>query len=108
VVSRLSAGRVEVWGQVRPANGRVPATITISPGGGQPFAAAARVTTNDAGYFRVRMRRRGAARLLYRIEWTSPSGPVLRSRVARAGRPIRYLRDTPKPAAPKKAKPKRR
>ena len=101
VVSRLSRDRVEVWGQVRPADGRTTATIAISPSVGRPFAAARRVTTNATGYFRVHMRRRGAARLRYRIEWRSPSGSVLRSRVARAGRRIRYRADPPPP--PKKA-----
>jgi hypothetical protein len=100
VVTRLSANRVEVWGQVRPAEGRTQARITISSGIGQAFAALQAATTNDAGYFRVRVRRPGAARLRYRIEWTSPSGSTLRSRVARAGRRIRYLPDPPpKPKA---------
>ena len=108
VVSRLSRASVEVWGQVRPAEGPTTATIALSPGFGRPFAAAKRVTTNAAGYFRVRMRRRGAAGLRYRIEWRSPGGSVLHSRVARAGRPIRYrAHSPPKPKAPKTpARPK--
>lgn len=106
VVTRLSRDRVEVWGQVRPAEGRTTATITISPRVGR-FTAVSQVLTNDAGYFRVTMRRRDAARLRYRIEWTSPTGSVLQSRVARAGRPIRYRADPPPPAVPRQAKPRR-
>ena len=60
-----------------------------------PFVAAMRVSTNPSGYFRVHLRRGGAAQLRYRIEWTGPGGTVLRSRVARAGRRIRYLPDPP-------------
>ena len=108
VVSRLARGSVEVWGQVRPAEGRTTATITISPRPGQPFAAARQVTTNVAGYFRVRVRRRGAPRLRYRIEWTSPSGALLRSRIANAGPPIRYRPDPPPATQKKRAKPKKR
>jgi hypothetical protein len=95
VVTRLSASQVEVWGQVRPAEGSTMATITTSPGVGRPFVAAMRVSTNPSGYFRVHLRRGGAARMRYRIEWTGPAGTVLRSRVARAGRRIRYLPDPP-------------
>lgn len=109
VVTRLSGGSVEVWGQVRPANGRTTATITSSPGVGRPFTVLRRVGTNDTGYFRVRVRRRAAPRLRFRTEWTSPSGAVMRSRVARAGRRIRYRRDPPpKPKPPKPPKPKKR
>ena len=85
VVSRLSGGRVEVWGQVRPADKRTTATVTVSPGPGQPFAAVTQAATNDAGYFRLRLRRAGATRALWRIEWTSPSGTV--SQPGRQGGP---------------------
>ena len=108
VVSRLPRGGVEVWGQVRPAEGRTTATITTSSGVGGPFTVAARLGTNDAGYFRIRMRRRGATGLRFRTEWTSPSGSVLRSRVARAGRQIRYRKDPPAKPKPKAVAPKRK
>ena len=107
VVTRLSAGSVEVWGQVRPADGRTTATIATAPRAGRPFAAARRVTTNHAGYFRVRLRRGGAARLRYRIDWRSPSGSVLRSRVASAGRRIRYRADPPPKVKPLKKEAQR-
>ena len=108
VVSRLSHDLVEVWGQVRPAERRTTATIAISPGVGRPFAAVRRVATNAAGYFRVHMRRSDAARLRYRIEWRSPAGSLLRSRVARAGRRIRYRADPPPKLKPAPAKSRRR
>lgn len=90
VVTRLSRGLVEVWGMVRPARGRVRPSVRVSSGG--TFATAARPRTNPSGYFRIRLRRPGAERLRYRLEWRTPTG-TLRSRVARAGRPIRYLPD---------------
>lgn len=91
VISRLAADSVEVWGQVRPARGRVRPTVRVSSGGG--YRKAAKPLTNATGYFRIRVRRRAASRLRYRLEWRSPTGEVLRSRVARAGRKIRYLED---------------
>ncbi len=98
VVTRLSRGAVEVWGQVRPARGRTLATITAARPGSR-FRAVRRVRTNRSGYFRVVVRRPGAARLLWQLRWT---GRTLidgyftrerqRSRVATAGRRIGYLR----------------
>ena len=87
-VTRLSADSVEVWGAARPATGRVRVDVTASSGGG--FRRVARPTTNPAGYFRIRFTRGGASRLSFRTEWTSPSGERMRSRVTRAGKPIRY------------------
>ena len=90
-VSRLSASVVEVWGAARPATGRVRVDVSASSGGG--FTRVARPTTNSAGYFRIRVRRSGAAGLSFRTQWRSPRGELMRSRVARAGRPIRYQID---------------
>jgi hypothetical protein len=86
VVSRARADSVEVWGQVRPAVGRTRVVVEIAGAGtvvGQP-------TTNAAGYYRFGVRRTGAARLRYSARWTAPDGETLRSRVASAGRPIKY------------------
>lgn len=88
VVSRLSGGLVEVWGMVRPASGRVRPSVRVSSGGA--YTTAARPLTNPAGYFRIRLRRPGAERLRYRLEWKTAT-ETLRSRVAKAGRPIGYL-----------------
>jgi hypothetical protein len=62
--------------------------VRASSGGG--FTRIARPMTNRAGYFRIRVRRSGAARLRFRTQWRAPGGELMRSRVARAGRPIRY------------------
>jgi hypothetical protein len=86
VVSRLGADRVEVWGQVRPANGRTRVVVEIAGRG----AVVRRPATNPAGYYRFVLRRGGAARLRYRATWTAPDGEELQSRVASAGRPIKY------------------
>lgn len=96
VVTRLTNDLVEVWGQARPANGRVTVRVS-SIGAGGAAAQVAAPRTNPAGYFRIRLRRPGAARLAYQVRWTDPAdGTVLKSRVARAGAPIHYLPD-PKP-----------
>ena len=87
-VSRLSPSLVEVWGAARPATGRARVNVTASSGGA--FTRVATPTTNPAGYFRIRLRRANAARLRFRTEWRSGGGELMRSRVARAGAPIRY------------------
>ena len=85
VVTKLSPSLVEVWGQVRPAEGRVRVEVTASG------ARVGRPLTNASGYYRFKVRRGGAARLRYRAEWTSPdTDETMRSRVASAGRPIAY------------------
>jgi hypothetical protein len=89
VVSRLKPSLVEVWGQVRPATGRVRAEIVIASGSSKGVRVG-RPLTNGAGYYRFRVRRGGASRLRYRASWASPNGETLRSRVASAGRPIKY------------------
>lgn len=97
VVTKISSGEVEVWGQVRPARGRVRPSIYAARRGGS-FSRMRRVRTNPAGYFRVIVRRRGASRLRWQTRWRSPatldgylSMEELRSRVAAAGRKIGYL-----------------
>ena len=67
VVSRRSARRVEVWGQVRPARGRVRAVVQVARSARGRFRTLRRVRTNRAGYFRFDLRRAGAARLRYRL-----------------------------------------
>ena len=91
VVTRLSGGAVEVWGQARPAEERTRVAVTASGGRRGPRVEVARPLTNAAGYFRVRVRRRGAAALRYEARWTEPDGETATSRTARAGRRIRYL-----------------
>lgn len=85
VVTRLDADRVEIWGQARPAAGRVRVEVRALGTG-----ARWRPLTNASGYFGFRVRRAHAAGLRYRASWTSPEGEQLLSRVARAGKPIAY------------------
>jgi len=87
VVSRLGRGQVEVWGQVRPAEGATVARVQVSRGGRWTTVATPR--TNAAGYFRIK--RRSSAKTRWRLEWVAPGGALMRSRVASAGRRIRYL-----------------
>jgi hypothetical protein len=86
VATRIAADRVEVWGQVRPATGRVRVTVTNARTG----AAVGRPTTNGAGYYRFVLRGRAAVGARYRATWTDAEGEKLRSRVAAPGRPIEY------------------
>ena len=88
VVTRLADDEVEVWGAARPAKKRV--RLELSASSGDRFTRIARPLTNPMGYFRIRLRRAAAARLGYRIAWRNGDGELLRSRVARAGRPIAY------------------
>jgi hypothetical protein len=86
VATKLAADRVEVWGQVRPATGRVRVTVANARTG----AAVGRPTTNGAGYYRFVLRGRAAVGARYRTTWTDAEGEKLRSRVAAPGRPIEY------------------
>lgn len=87
VVTKLGRGRLEVWGLVRPADGAANPRVQVERGGVWTTVATPR--TNPAGYFRIR--RRGSAATRWRLEWDGPGGEVMRSRIASAGRKIRYL-----------------
>ena len=89
VVTRLSAGSVEIWGQARAAVGRTQVTIAVSRGRGG-FAPVRRPRTSTSGYFRVRMRTRDTEKQRYQLRWRSPEGELHVSRVAAPGKPIRY------------------
>ncbi len=91
VVSHAGRGAVEVWGQVRPARGQVRPFV-VARRGGRRYTRVARPVTNRTGIFRTVVRRPGAERLRYQLRWRDRSGEELRSRVARAGQPIRYQR----------------
>ena len=88
VVTRLDRDRVEIWGQARPATGRVRVEVRVLGGAGGRVSWRPR--TNLSGYFSFRVRRPRAARLRYRASWTSPEGEQMLSRVARPGKPIEY------------------
>ncbi len=86
VATKLAADRVEVWGQVRPATGRVRVTVANARTG----ATVGRPTTNAAGYYRFTLRGKAAVGARYRASWTDAAGERLRSRVAAPGQPIEY------------------
>ena len=107
VVTKLAPGEVEVWGQARPAEGRTTMSIRASKGPRRRAKVLRRVRTNSAGYFRVRLRMKNAEHMRYRLAWRSPSGTVMLSRRARAGRRLRYLEPVelpPKRVARKKVR----
>ena len=90
VVTRRSANSVEVYGQVRPVRllpggPFTPPFVQVSQGGG--FVTVATPTLNRRGIFRINVNRTGAASARWRLVW----GPF-DSRVATAGRRLRYLR----------------
>jgi hypothetical protein len=90
VVTKLGRDLVEVWGMARPANGSTTLSLEAAPRGSDLVQIAA-PRTNTAGYFRIRIKRKNAERLSYRIVWRDPLGVRMESRVARAGARIRYL-----------------
>ncbi len=90
VVTRLSANKVEVYGQVRPG-GSASVQIQVSKGGGA-FRAVRTVRTSSRGMFKVNVSRAGAAKLRWRLA-SSSGGRLLTSRIAKAGKPLRYYSD---------------
>jgi hypothetical protein len=99
VVTRRSANSVEVYGQVRPAR-LLPAgqlstlAIQVSDANG-PFTTVSTPRTNLRGIFRVNLSRNGASRARWRLVWQVPGivTQPLTSRIATAGRRLRYFRD---------------
>jgi hypothetical protein len=91
VVTELARNRVEIWGAVRPAPGKARTVITAGPRRrGAPARTVRTTVTRANGYFRIRLKRRNAARLRYRSQWTDLSGTAISSRWATPGREIRY------------------
>jgi hypothetical protein len=95
VVTRRSARRVEVYGQVRPArllSESAQAEIQVRSGGS--FRTVATATGNARGIFVRTLPRPGAASAKWRLVWADPLTGLRRtSRVAVAGKPIVYYRD---------------
>ena len=89
VVTKLSDDQVEVWGQVRPSNDRTQVALFAARKGAK-FAQIAAPRTNASGYFKLRVRRPGAAGLRYLTAWAAPNGETFPSRTATAGPRIRY------------------
>ena len=98
VVTRRSASRVEVYGQVRPARllGAGPFTsvsVQMAQGGGE-FQTVATPSTNRRGIFAVNVSRSGASSARWRLSWQNvESGQFFTSRTARAGAPLRFRRN---------------
>ncbi len=97
VVTRRSANSVEVYGQVRPARvlGGGPITqvaVQVSENGGS-YTTVQQPTTNSRGIFRINVSRSGAASARWRLSWqNADTGVFYTSRVARAGKRLRYFR----------------
>ncbi|HEX2070917.1 MAG TPA: hypothetical protein VHF90_04635 [Thermoleophilaceae bacterium] len=99
VVTRRSSSLVEVYGQVRPARQARLANVFSAPQlqfapRGRGFTTIRRPRLNSVGIFRMNIRRGGAAAGRWRIRWNNGLiGGVSYSRVAKAGKPLRYYRD---------------
>jgi len=99
VVTRKSSSLVEVYGQVRPARQARLANAFSAPElqfapRGRGFATIRRPGINRVGIFRVDIRRGGAAAGRWRIKWQNGLiGGTSYSRVAKAGKALRYYRD---------------
>jgi len=99
VVTRKSASLVEVYGQVRPARQARLANAFSAPElqfapPGRGFATIKRPGLNSVGIFRTNIRRGGAAAGRWRIKWQNGLiGGVSYSRVAKAGKALRYYQD---------------
>jgi len=98
VVTRRSGSSVEVYGQARPSRLLMGGPVTrvdvqMARGGGS-FASVAQPLTNRRGIFRINVNRAGASSARWRVVWQNlDSGQVFTSRVARAGKRLRYYRD---------------
>ena len=90
VVSRLSANRVEVYGQVRPG-GSASVQLQVLKNGA--FSAVRSVRTSSRGMFKVNVSRKKAARLTWRLAASTPNGDLVTSRIAKVGKKLRYYRN---------------
>lgn len=99
VVTRRSANLVEVYGQVRPARQARLLNAFSAPelqfkARGKPWRTIKRPRLNRVGIFRINVRRAGAARGSWRLKWNNTLiDATSYSRVAKAGKPLRYYRD---------------
>jgi hypothetical protein len=99
VVTKKSSSLVEVYGQVRPARQARLANVFSAPelqfaAPGRGFATIKRPGLNSVGIFRTNVRRSGAAAGRWRIKWQNGLiGGVSYSRVAKAGKALRYYQD---------------
>ncbi|MDQ3740973.1 MAG: cellulase family glycosylhydrolase [Actinomycetota bacterium] len=71
-----SGSRVSLWGLVRPARGRVDATVLYGDKGSKTFRTLKRVRTDARGYFTLRTRFKKGRR--YRLKWEDAQGYPVR------------------------------
>ncbi len=91
VVTRLSGSRVEVYGQSRPGGCSTVAIQSQASGG--KFTTVRNVRTNSRGVFRVKVRKKNAFRLKWRLSGISnATGETITSREAKAGRKLRFYK----------------
>ena len=76
-------------GSGAPANDRTQVALFAARKGAK-FAQIGAPRTNASGYFKLRVRRPGAASLRYLTAWAAPNGETFPSRTATAGPRIRY------------------
>ena len=98
VVSRRSASSVEVYGQARPSRllrgGPVTRVEVQMSRGGGAFTTVAQPLTNRRGIFKINVSRAGASNARWQVVWKNlDSGQVFTSRVAKAGKRLRYYRN---------------
>jgi hypothetical protein len=99
VVTKKSSRTVEVYGQVRPARQARLANAFSAPElqfapPGRGFQTIKRPALNSVGIFRTNVSRSGAAAGRWRIKWQNGLiDAVSYSRVAKAGKPLRYYQD---------------
>ena len=98
VVTRRSSRSVEVYGEVRPhrtlSGGPVASVAIQAASGGGAFTTVKNQLTNRNGFIRTNITRAGASRARWRIVWTNPdTSETITSRVARAGRKLRYYKN---------------
>ncbi|MBA2794885.1 MAG: hypothetical protein H0U32_12960, partial [Thermoleophilaceae bacterium] len=90
VVTKLSANRVEVYGQVRPGGA---ASVQIQAAKGRrAFGRVRSVRTNRRGLFKVNVSRNGASKLRWRLA-TSGARGLMTSRVAKPGKKLNYYKN---------------
>ena len=97
VVTRRSSRSVEVYGQVRPSRllaGGPVTNVAVQVLQNGVFTTVATRLTNRRGIFRTNITRSGAASARWRLSWQNgDTGAFLTSRVARAGKRLKYFRN---------------
>ena len=98
VVTRRSANSVEVYGEVRAhrllAGGPVTQVAIQASQNGGGFTTVKNQETSRNGFFKVNLRLSGASRARWRLVWQNTgTGEFVNSRVAKAGKRLRYYKN---------------